>query len=61
MVRGVAKVKPRSDPRRALEIVLPVAALRQALQYQRFLDGIEPSEHRYHRDDVPRWIRQALL
>jgi phosphotransferase family enzyme len=51
---------PGSDPVRAAEIIAPIAALRQAVIYQRFLDGIEPDEHRYHVEDVPRWLRRAL-
>jgi thiamine kinase-like enzyme len=51
---------PGSDPARAADLIAPVAALRQALIYQQFLDGIEPSEHIYHAQDVPRWLRQAV-
>lgn len=51
---------PGSDPATAAELIGPVAALRQALIYQRFLDSIEPSEHRYHDTDVPLWLRRAL-
>src|SRR5262249_19014655 len=36
---------PGSDPVRAAEILEPIAAARQAVIYQGFLDGIEPSEH----------------
>jgi Phosphotransferase enzyme family len=52
--------RPRADPARAAELIGPVAALRAAVIYQRFLDGIEPSEHRYHEADVPAWLRRAL-
>lgn len=52
--------RPRADPDRAAALVGPVAALRQALIYQRFLDGIEKSEWCYHQDDVARWLRRAL-
>ena len=51
---------PLSDPSRAAELIAPVAALRRAVIYQGFLDGIEPDERRYHRTDVPDWIREAL-
>jgi hypothetical protein len=51
---------PASDPARAADLVAPLALLRQALVYQRFLDHIEPSEHRYHERDVPDRIRRAL-
>lgn len=37
----------------------PVAALRQAVIYRGFLDGIEPSERVYHADDPPLWLRRA--
>lgn len=50
---------PGSDPVRAEELIGPIAELRQALIYQRFLDGIEPSEHVYHQADVPEWLRKA--
>jgi hypothetical protein len=51
---------PRADPARAMELVEPLAALRAALIYRRFLDGIEESERRYHADDVPAMLRIAL-
>lgn len=44
---------PGSDPRAAWDRLEPVATLRMAWVYQRFLDNIEPAEHIYHRDDVP--------
>jgi hypothetical protein len=50
---------PGSDPTRAAEILEPIAAARQAVIYQRFLDGIEPSEHPYHRADPARWLHRA--
>lgn len=50
---------PGSDPARAAEILEPIAAARQAVIYQRFLDGIEPSERVYHRNDPARWLRRA--
>ncbi len=50
---------PGSDPDRAAALLAPVAAVRQALIYQVFLDGIEPSEHPYHRDDPPEWLGRA--
>ncbi len=52
--------RPGADPGRAAELIEPVAALRQALIYQRFLDGIERSERRYHEGDVPQWLRTAI-
>ncbi len=52
--------RPGADPARAAELIGPAAALRAAVIYQRFLDGIEPSEWRYHEADVPAWLRRAL-
>jgi hypothetical protein len=50
---------PGSDPDRAASLLAPVAAARQAVIYQKFLDGIEPSEHPYHRNDPANWLRTA--
>ena len=51
-----------SDPARAAELIAPVAAARQAVIYQGFLDRIEPSEHPYHRTDPADWLaRTAAL
>jgi Phosphotransferase enzyme family len=50
---------PGSDPDRAARLLAPIAAMRQALIYQRFLDGIEISEHPYHAADVPDWLRNC--
>ena len=50
---------PGSDPARAAALLAPLAALRQAVLYQHFLDHIERSEHPYHRDDPPLWLRHA--
>jgi Ser/Thr protein kinase RdoA (MazF antagonist) len=53
---------PGSDPARAAELIAPVAAARQAVIYQGFLDRIEPSEHPYHRSDPADWLaRTAAL
>jgi Ser/Thr protein kinase RdoA (MazF antagonist) len=52
--------RPDADPACAAELIEPVAALRAALVYQGFLDGIEPSERVYHRADVPDSLRRAL-
>lgn len=49
--RAWGRVAPGSDPGRAADLLAPVAAARQAVIYQTFLDQIEPSEHPYHRDD----------
>jgi hypothetical protein len=52
--------RPGCDPDRAAALVPPIASLRGALVYQDFLDGIEASEHVYHRDDVPDGLRDTL-
>lgn len=52
-------VLPGCDPERAVDLLRPVAALRNALCYARFLAAIEPSEHPYHAADVPYWLQQA--
>jgi len=52
---------PESDPERAVTLIPPLAALRQALVYRMFLDRIEPSEHRCHAQDVPDWLRKAIV
>ncbi|MEV0002271.1 phosphotransferase [Micromonospora sp. NPDC050980] len=50
---------PGCDPRRALDLLRPVAPLRLAAVYAMFLAGIEPSEHPYHAPDVPAALAQA--
>lgn len=50
---------PGSDPGRAAALLAPVAAARQAVIYQRFLDAIEPSERPYHQADVPDRLRRT--
>jgi Ser/Thr protein kinase RdoA (MazF antagonist) len=56
------RVAPGSDPARASALLAPVGLLRQAVVYQGFLDGIEPSEHPYHRaDPADRLSRAADL
>ncbi|MEU2166943.1 aminoglycoside phosphotransferase family protein [Micromonospora chersina] len=50
---------PGSDPRRAVDLLRPVAPLRMAAVYAMFLAGIEPSEHPYHVHDVPACLKQA--
>ena len=54
---------PGCDPARCSELLAPVAAARQAVIYQKFLDNIEPSERVYHRNDPADWLRRtaALL
>jgi hypothetical protein len=50
---------PGSDVARAVALVEPIAVLRLAIIYQRFLDGIEQTERRYHEADVPQQLREA--
>jgi hypothetical protein len=50
---------PGCDPDRAAMLLAPVGALRQALIYQVFLDGIEPDERIYHAPDPERWLVRA--
>ena len=45
------------DPGRAAELVGAVAALRQAVVYDGFVQAIEPSERVYHAGDSARWLR----
>jgi aminoglycoside/choline kinase family phosphotransferase len=52
--------RPGADPSRARSLIEPIAALRRAVIYRGFLDGIEPSERRYHEADVRDWLRAAL-
>ena len=54
-----AAVAPGSDLGRAAELIAPLGALRQAIVYRMFLDGIERSEHRFHEADVPDWLHRA--
>ncbi len=50
---------PGCDPERAAHLVAPVSALRQALIYRMFLDGIEPDERVYHSGDPRHWLERA--
>ena len=53
------KAAPGSDPERAARLLAPVAAARQAVIYQGFLDRIEPSEHPYHHADPLDWLQRT--
>ena len=53
-------VAPGSDPARAVELMRPVAGLFGAVTYAGFLAAIEPSEHPYHRSDVPDSLTAAV-
>jgi hypothetical protein len=48
-----------ADPEGAVELLRPVAALRNAAAYADFLDHIEPAEHPYHAADVGFWLDRA--
>ncbi|MER5604441.1 phosphotransferase family protein [Micromonospora tulbaghiae] len=50
---------PGSDPHRAVDLLRPVAPLRQAVVYAMFLAAIEPAEHPYHVHDVPAALARA--
>jgi Phosphotransferase enzyme family len=50
---------PGSRPERALELLVALLPLRHAWCNASFLDHIEPAEHVYHADDVPRWLAEA--
>jgi hypothetical protein len=52
---------PGSDPARASALLAPVAAARQAVIYQRFIDGIEPTEQPYHRFDPVEWLQRTAI
>ena len=54
---------PGCEPARAASLIAPIAAARQAVVYQRFLENIEPLEQVYHRNDPADWLRRtaALL
>lgn len=51
---------PGSDPERALRLATPLTHLALAVRYQEFLDGIEPSERRFHQGDPESSVRAAL-
>jgi len=49
------------DPERAAELIRPIASAHRAVQYQMFLDNIEPSERVYHHSDPADWLHQTAL
>jgi hypothetical protein len=55
----ILRAWPGTDPVQASRLLAPVAAARQAVIYQKFLDNIEPSERIYHRRDPARWLSRA--
>jgi hypothetical protein len=50
---------PGCDPERAVALLEPVVAVRNAAVYAAFLDAIEPSEWPYHAGDVSHWLARA--
>ena len=60
-IRQWREIIPGSDPARASALLAPVAAARQAVIYQRFIDGIEPTEQIYHRFDPAEWLHRTAL
>jgi len=58
-LRRWADAAPGSDPQRAAALIEPVAQLRLAIIYRKFLDGIEKTERVYHHDDVPERLRRV--
>ena len=56
---GWRRLRPDSDPRRAWDLLRPVALLRSALVFQNFVDNIEPSERVFHDADVPAALARA--
>jgi Phosphotransferase enzyme family len=51
---------PGCAPERALRPIRPLVQLMNAALYQRFLDGIEPTERLYHEGDPAGAVRAAL-
>lgn len=52
---------PGSDPAKALTLLAPIAAARQAVVYRGFLDNIEPAEHPYHAADPVDWLTRTAV
>ena len=51
---------PGCRPERAAALLAPVAAARQAVIYQGFLDRIGATKQRYHVGDVPIWLNRVV-
>lgn len=51
---------PGSDPERAVGLMPVIAALRDAITYDRFVRAVEPAERPYHADDVPAALAAAV-
>jgi hypothetical protein len=58
-VRRWCEASPGSDPARAMRLLGPLAAAKQAVVYRRFLDNIEPAEYPYHRSDPGERLRRT--
>lgn len=54
-----ASAVPGSEPEAAWALLQPLAIARGAVVFQRFLDGIEPSEHPYHERGVEPFLDRA--
>jgi hypothetical protein len=52
---------PGSDPERAVELIVPLAGLRDAVSYRGILSAIEPAERAYHDGDVVIGLRAAVV
>jgi Phosphotransferase enzyme family len=50
---------PGCEPERVLDLMAPLAHLRAAVVYARFVANIEPAEHPYHASDVPAALERA--
>ena len=50
-----------ADVLERIALLAPLAAARQAVIYQCFLDRIEPSERPYHQGDPVLWLRNAAV
>jgi hypothetical protein len=57
---GWRREVPGCSPRRAVELLRPVAYLRAAAVYAEFVANIEPTEQSYHSFDVPAMLNAAL-
>ncbi len=60
VVATAAAVRGLDDLAEAVDSVRPLAPLRAALQWQRFLDHIEPDERVYHAGDPAAGLRDAV-
>ena len=54
-----ARPSRAATPDRAAGLLAPVAAARQAVIYQTFVDNIEPVERRHHDADVLEWLSRT--